>query len=505
MKKSFFNRVILFIFIILSIYCIKNLIVVHETLIQIEHKEPLSVISQNAVNIYTENSENRYITNIILPSEIFTKYEQIKIKSDIKQNILLKLSGPKVAYKDSYKKYKIVYDNVCINSKAILPNATASFLSPFCYEIENAANITLSFDYKTGFVLRNMSFLCLFGFVIMFLMLMYNGYIIFQNERVCNFCSCHFYSSDFSFLVINGYKNIKREYKIAFWVNFIVLNVVYLYLNSNFLYGNHDLVYFNTENVYSYTSLGRFSIGFINSLFTESKYLPFINNWFAFAFLALTPIFLVKYWNLPATIFNLFALSVLLFFHPQLLGVLYFFHLSYAYMLAPLLIIFGLILSEKKSYTASFFSVILLVFAFGDYNVCINTLAVIFLGKMLLEYANGNNFVTLFKKYFRSICIILSSCIVYFLIIQYLKYLGIFGEGYNTALLASDQILSRTVTIFIDSFRQFYVTYPFVDLKYLILLSLLCIFMSIIMLSQSIRKKNIWYFLECVVNKFLPK
>ena len=127
-----------------------------------------------------------------------------------------------------------------------------------------------------------------------------------------------------------------------------------------------------------------------------------------------------------------------------------------------------------------------------------NTLAVIFLGKMLLEYANGNSFIALFKKYFRTICIICLACLFYFIIIQYLKYAGVFAEKYNTALLEANQILPRILTVFIDSFRHFYTTYPFVDLKYLVLLSLLFVPMLILMVSEAIQKKRPQYILGSV-------
>lgn len=302
-----------------------------------------------------------------------------------------------------------------------------------------------------------------------------------------------FNSNDFLSIVVNGFKNIRREYKIAFLINFFILNAVYLYFNMNFLHGSHDWLHLRYDlDQEHYVTVGRFSIRIISTLL-EWKYLPVLNHCLGFLFLSLTPIFLVKYWKLPVTVFNIFALSVFLLLYPQLAAVLYFLHLSYAYLLAPLLIVIALILSEKKNYAASFFSAALLVFAIGDYNVCINTLAVIFLGKMLLEYANGNGFSALLKKYFRTICIICLACILYFCIIQYLKYAGVFAAKYNTELLASDQILTRILTVFVDSFRHFFTTYPFVDLTYCILLSSVFILMFACLVCEAIQKKSLQY------------
>lgn len=297
-------------------------------------------------------------------------------------------------------------------------------------------------------------------------------------------------SKDYLFDTIAGYKNIRKEYKIAFWINFLTLHLVYLYLNMNFLHGNHEWLFLNNDYIINYGAYGRYSIAVINNLI-ECKYLPFFTNCIGFIFLSLTPIFLVKYWKLPATIFNILALSIPLLLHPLLAEMLYFLHLSVAYFLTPLLILAGLSFSEKKTYPMAILSVVLFVFAFGDYNVCMNTLAVIFLGKLLLEYSNGNSFVQLVKKYFRTACIILISLFIYFLIIQYIKYIGMFIEVYNTKLLATDQILPRIGTIFIDSFRHFYLTYPCIDLFYLSILSLLFALMFIVVIFETTIKKNI--------------
>lgn len=491
-KKSFCNIFILLAAVILSIYCIKNLIVTHEALVQIEHEEPLSVASQNAVNIHTENSGNGYITNVILPSGIFTANEKLEIKSNTKQNVVFKLSGPKVAYKDSYKKYKIVYDNVRVNNEMILLNVTASFLEPFHSRVENAENVIINFDYKTGFVLRNMSIINLVVAVILVISIVV--YSISQSTAICNFIKYNKLNcNDISLLTVSLYKNIRKEYKMVFWINLITLTIVYSYLMINFLHGNHDWHYIkNDDSVFYSIAYCRFSIPIINSL-TEYKYLPFINHFLTFIFVSLTPIFLVKYWKIPVTIFNLLALSSILVLHPQLMGVMYFLHLSYTYLLAPLLIVIALILSEIKDYRISILSVLILVFAIGDYNTTINTLAAIFLGKMLLEFAKDGSFIQLVKKYFRTICVILISLLIYFIIIQYIKYLGQFHEGYNTTLLPVDQILSRTLLVFIESFKHIYSVYPFLDMKYLVLLSLLFIPMLFIMFYETVKRKSIVY------------
>lgn len=494
MKKGIFA-----VLLIAFVYCILNLLVVHETLIQIEHKEPLHVIAQNALHINTEKSEHGYLTDIILPSKIFYNHAHIEIKTDTPQNAVIKFAGPKVKNKDTYKKYIIGYKNIHVNNEEILSKVkTVSFLTPFNYSIDNLSDVTIDFEYKTDFVLRNMSLVHFICSIILLLLILI--FIIRQNKIVLVRNAVRFYnvlaSENFLILAINGYKKISKEYKICFWVNFLVLNIVYLYLTMNFLHGNHDWKYLHDDLLVNHTWAGRYSVTLINYL-TLQKYLPVVNTCLAFVFLALTPIFLVKYWKLPVTKFNIFAVSVPLLLHPALLNVLYFLFLSYAYLAVPLLLVIGLILSEKKNYTLSILSVCILLFAYGIYNVCINTLAVIFLGKILIEYANGgyNNFIHLVKKYSRTVCVILISGAIYLLIFLYLKYLGIIVDNYNTGLLPINQIFPRIETVFCDSFKHFFATYPFIDLTYLTWLSFLFIPMLILIAVETIKKRSMAYLL----------
>lgn len=497
MKKGIFG-----ILCIIFIYCCYNLLVVHDTLIQIEHDKPLNVTIQNSASIHTEQNEKCFVTDIILPSGVFYKHAQIEIKSDIPQNVVIKLSGPKVEYKNTYKKYTIDYKNIDINAEKNLPIfKTTSFLRPFNYSLDNLTSTAVNFDYKTDFVLRNMSLIHFISIIVIsFIMVWYGVSYLYQHawhKKIQFFFLACFNTNDFLQLIINGYKNIKKEYKLFFWLNFIVLNVFYLYLNMNFLHGNHDWTHMRLDFIVNDTYIGRYSIALINCL-SMHKYVPVLNNVIAFAFLAMTPIFLAKYWNIALTKFNIFALSFLLFFHPALLNILYFYFLSYTYILVPLLFIIGLILSEKKEYKYSIASIGFFLLGLGDYNIGVNSLAVFFIGKMLLEYSNGTSYKQLLKKYCRTICILLISCFIYLLIIISLKYAHIFQEYYNSKLIPLDQFLPRVVTVFVDSFRRFYITHPFIELKYLISLLLLFIPVLIILITNTIKRKNILYLIGSV-------
>lgn len=486
------------ILLLCLIYCLTNLFVVHEAVVQIEHKNPLQIISQNALQINTEQEENGYLTKLIFPSCFLYTHAQIELKSGEEQNAVIQFSAPQQRDENSEKNYIIYYNKLTVNEKFIKNAAFASFIKPYSYSLNNLTTATVAFEYKTDFSLCNMSLFYLACSLVLFVVIA-AGICCFNltvRNSILKGCQA-LNSKNYVLCAVTGYKNIRKEYKITFWINFLTLNIVYAYLNMNFLHGNHEWLFLNNDYIINYGAYGRYSIAIINN-FMECKYLPFFTNCIGFIFLSLTPAFLLRYWKLPVTVFNILALSVPLLLHPLLAEMLYFLHLSVAYFLTPLLIIAGLSFSERKTYSMAILSVALLVFAFGDYNVCINTLAVIFLGKMLLEYAGGKSFIQLFKQYFRTIGIILISLFIYFLIIQYIKYIGMFIEVYNTKLLAFDQILPRIGTIFIDSFRHFYLTYPCIDLFYLIVLSLLFVLMFIVVLYETIVKKNVMHFIGIV-------
>ena len=226
MKKGIFGVLCL----ILG-YCLYNLLLVHEALIQIEHKEPLHIISENSSSIHTEQNENGFVTDIILPSGVFYRQMQLTVKSDIPQNAVIKFAGPKVIYRNSYKKYIIYYKNVNIthvNTDEILPKVkTVSFLKPLSCSVDNLTTVTVDFAYKTGFVLRNMSLVCfIMSIPILLFLIGYIAIFLYKSKRVRNTLSYCFDSEDFLSLVINSYRNIRNEYKICFWINFILLNIV---------------------------------------------------------------------------------------------------------------------------------------------------------------------------------------------------------------------------------------------------------------------------------------
>ena len=90
-----------------------------------------------------------------------------------------------------------------------------------------------------------------------------------------------FNSKDFLFIGIDSFKTIQKEYKIAFLLNFLLLNAVYLYFNMNFLHGSHDWMHLQYDlDQEHYITIGRFSIPAISALL-EWKYLPFLNHLFS--------------------------------------------------------------------------------------------------------------------------------------------------------------------------------------------------------------------------------
>lgn len=148
--------------LILIIYCFMNLLIVHEALIQIEHTAPLQIISQDAQTVTTEKNENGFITSILIPSELFWKHGHFEIRSDVIQNMLIKLSGPNA--QDT--KYTITYKDFLVNNTSMLQQSkTVNFLSPFDYQINELKNGEIDFTYKTDFILYNMSIFHFIGII----------------------------------------------------------------------------------------------------------------------------------------------------------------------------------------------------------------------------------------------------------------------------------------------------------------------------------------------------
>lgn len=102
----------------------------------------------------------------------------------------------------------------------------------------------------------------------------------------------------------------------------------------------------------------------------------------------------------PRHFFNYLVLSLVVVLNPLVIYWCYFGVDVISHLWLPAIVIFALILSEKKSYFYFFSAYLLFVFAFGIYAPAINTIAIVFLGKIIVMYCfEEQSIQLLFKSY----------------------------------------------------------------------------------------------------------
>lgn len=167
-------------------------------------------------------------------------------------------------------------------------------------------------------------------------------------------------------VIIKKYHAIDGVYRKTFWTVFIILNLVFLYYNVHFLWGNHDWSYL-IDGMWGKSSL--FNGRYTNYLFNQllgGRLLPIVNVSFALFGFSFTGILLAYYWNVPKTFFNYLVLSLVVVLNPLVIYWCYFGVDVISHLWLPAIVIFALILSEKKSYFY-FFQLICCLFLHSEY------------------------------------------------------------------------------------------------------------------------------------------
>ena len=105
-------------------------------------------------------------------------------------------------------------------------------------------------------------------------------------------------------------KQMDKRYVKAFVWAFALINLAFLFHSINFMFGDHDWNYVRGATYWNEGAFEGRPLHFVlQSLFFGGQILPFLNNFLAFAAMALSGILLAKYWKLPLSVadYALFA------------------------------------------------------------------------------------------------------------------------------------------------------------------------------------------------------
>ncbi|MDR2526893.1 MAG: glucosyltransferase domain-containing protein [Rickettsiales bacterium] len=207
-----------------------------------------------------------------------------------------------------------------------------------------------------------------------------------------------FLETDFLSLALAKFREIPKVYVRSFVIIFLAINAAFAYHTFYFMWGDHDWgrIIINSPKLF-FTSYGRFSAFLHFSLLTGNNILPVLTNLYAFAALAFSSVLLCIYWKVPKSTLYYSIIGILLYTQPYTLTWLSYAHLSLTQYGLPFLVISALIFSERSAlcdkrwriiaYLCS--AIFLNTLAFGTYMPVLNTLAVVFIGRLIVDVFRG--------------------------------------------------------------------------------------------------------------------
>ena len=202
-----------------------------------------------------------------------------------------------------------------------------------------------------------------------------------------------FLETDFLSLAIAKFREIPKVYIKSFVIIFIAINVTFAYHMFSFMWGNHEWpLLINGSKTHFPWSQGRFTRLLYTAFFTGNNILPVLGNLHAYLGLTFSAIALCIYWKVPKTTLCYSIIGILLSIQLYTLSILFYLQSITSFWL-PFFIITALIFSQKvtlcdkrwKTIAYLCSAVVLNLIAFGAYPPVVNTIAVVFIGRIIIE------------------------------------------------------------------------------------------------------------------------
>ena len=260
--------------------------------------------------------------------------------------------------------------------------------------------------------------------------------------------------------------------KSFLWI-FLITNVVFLFHSVQYMWGNHDLSLIKWGITVSQDLwAGRFTSGLVQQ-FLGGDLLPIANNLFCFAGFTFAMIYLAKYWKVPQTPLNYTLFGLFIILMPYTLSWLWYIKQTSLYW-NIFFVIYALYISQRKTYTSSIIAIILMVISLGAYASIISTIAIVLLGRILMDIILEQKSVKeVFHTYLRVGINIVISVVIFKLILLYYDHAGRLKHGdYNTDYISIEDLPEKIKLVLKTCAEIFYVSQPYISTPYKILISL---------------------------------
>jgi hypothetical protein len=267
------------------------------------------------------------------------------------------------------------------------------------------------------------------------------------------------------------YEKIPKHIKKSFLVIFFSSLIVFAFSIIHYFLGPEDW-----PEVVSQTglfgwelSLGRYFTRFWHFfIFDGYAGLPIIGKLFALFMLSIASVMLGVYWRLPRNTISYLLIGLVVTLQPYIMGIFYFSVGIEFVLVLPFFLMLGLLLCEKAKDFRLWCKILLLVcsvlcfwFVFGGHPSLINTVVVIFVGRILIDFilTKDKKLLQLISSHKYAIVAVVVGLLLHFAVISWLRQKGIMVDGYNSSLIDISEwparmwIVIRTALKYLSCYR----------------------------------------------------
>ena len=394
-------------------------------------------------------------------------------------SLIMNFRGKYLRVDNQRKPAYVCFGNIRVNGKTVAEGQTVWHDKPFRYcarNISDSSTVTLSFEIRKLLSFADIRWdrLCeLFIACSLLIFIAYSSLI--SCSDILKRLVSGFNKKDIVQVIADNYRNIDVVYRRAFWIIFGVLCLAFGFHTISFMWGNHDWKdALPIQSAKAFAWCGRYALYGIKSTVLGGIYLPLIYDVVSFLFLALNAVLLCTYWKLEKRVIYFVLCGLILTVQPFTLCIMYYVHMLPETFIGVTLALTALMLVEKsaserssrmRKVVCSLLSIFLINLSLAMYPVLLNTIAVAFVGRLLVQSFHWDGSWKQFKSYLISfsipvVCIAL-GLVLYKSIITFVFPVK---EWYNTQTLPLERLPERLFVLFKQSFHQLYeYNFPFIS------------------------------------------
>ena len=389
-------------------------------------------------------------------------------------SLVVRFRGKDFRVRNQRKPAYVRFEKIRVNGKEVTEGQTVWHDEPFGYNITNISDntsVTLSFAIRKPISFTDVSWDRAIGLFIICSLLIFIAYSsLISCSDILKRLVSGLNKKDIVQVIADNYRSIDVVYRRAFWIIFGVLCFAFGFHAIQFMWGNHDFKHVGAFYPFSWSGRvfeGRYAVHLFKKLFLGGICSPFAYDVITFLFLALNAVLLCIYWKLERRVICFVLCGLVLTAQPFTLIMMYYVHMLPEVFIGVTFALTALMLAEKivfekssrvRKVVFSLLSIVLINLALAMYPVLLNTIAVVFIGRLLIQSFDWNGSWNQFKSHFvlfsiPAVCIVLGIGLYKF-IVTFIFPLS--KDMYNTQTLSLEHLPDRLLTLFKQCFHQLY-------------------------------------------------